>query len=68
MEIRKFGIALALCGGLAACGQTATEQAAIGGVAGLGTAALLDGNVLAGAVAGAAGNVLYCQTQPEKCN
>ncbi|MBO6775298.1 MAG: hypothetical protein JJ897_07300 [Marinibacterium sp.] len=65
---KKMWVALALVGGLAACGDTVVEQAAIGGAAGVGTAALLDGNVLTGAVAGAAGNVLLCQTKPEMCN
>ncbi len=65
---KKMWLSLALAGGLAACGETVVEQAAIGGAAGVGTAALLDGDVLTGAVAGAAGNVLYCQTNPDKCN
>ena len=64
----KMWLALALVSGVAACGDTIAEQAAIGGAAGVGTAALLDGNVLTGAVAGAAGNVLLCQTKPEMCN
>ena len=64
----KMWLALALVSGVAACGATIAEQAAIGGAAGVGTAALLDGNVLTGAVAGAAGNVLLCQTKPEMCN
>lgn len=65
---KKMWVALALVGGLAACGDTVAEQAAIGGAAGVGTAALLDGNILTGAAVGAAGNVLLCQTKPEKCN
>lgn len=64
----KIWLGLALCAGLAACGDTIAEQAAIGGAAGVGTAAVLDGNLVTGAVAGAATNVLVCQTQPDRCN
>ncbi|MFX0545607.1 hypothetical protein ACEWPL_008690 [Roseovarius sp. S1116L3] len=53
---------------LAACGDTIGEQAAIGGVGGLGTSAVLGGNLAAGAVVGAAGNVAYCQAFPDRCN
>ncbi|QYX55552.1 hypothetical protein K1T73_10620 [Roseovarius sp. SCSIO 43702] len=53
--------------GLAACGDNIGEQALIGGAAGAGTAAVLDGNVLAGAAVGAAGNTIYCQANPGKC-
>ncbi|SIS22968.1 hypothetical protein [Roseovarius nanhaiticus] len=53
---------------LAACGDTVVEQAAIGGVGGLGTSAVLGGNLAAGAVVGAAGNVAYCQAFPDRCN
>ena len=52
---------------LAACGQTLGEQATLGGAAGVGAAYVTKGDVLTGAVAGAAANVLYCQLQPEKC-
>lgn len=68
MDIKRIWMALALCGGLVACGDSLGEQAVIGGAAGLGTAALLDGDVLTGAAAGAAANVIFCQAQPEKCN
>ena len=53
--------------GLAACGDTTSEQAIIGGAAGAGAAALLDGNVAAGAAVGAGANVLYCNANPSKC-
>ncbi|MFD0857683.1 hypothetical protein [Roseovarius aquimarinus] len=53
---------------LVACGDTVVEQAAIGGVGGLGASAILDGNLAAGAVVGAAGNVAFCQTFPDRCN
>jgi hypothetical protein len=52
---------------LAGCGGTAPEQALFGAGAGAGTAAILDGNILAGAAVGAAGNVAYCQTFPDRC-
>jgi len=55
-------------GVLAGCGETLPEQAIIGAGAGAGTAAILDGSVATGAVVGAAGNVAYCQTYPERCN
>ena len=53
---------------IAACGDTVVEQAAIGGVGGLGASAVLDGNLAAGALVGAAGNVAYCQAFPDRCN
>jgi len=68
MQATKIWMALAVCAGLGACGESMGEQAIIGGAAGLGTAALLDGDVLTGAAAGAAANVIYCQANPEKCN
>jgi hypothetical protein len=67
MYIRKMVLGLALCGGLAACGDTVGEQAIVGGVAGLGTAAVIDGNLLAGAAIGAGANILFCQQNPGKC-
>lgn len=68
MYIKTIGLALLVCGGLSACGDTMGEQALIGGAAGVGTAAVLSGNLLTGAAVGAAGNVLLCQTKPELCN
>ncbi len=52
---------------LTACGDTLGEQAVIGAGAGAGTALVLDGNVGAGALVGAAGNVAFCQTYPDRC-
>ncbi|WP_378213380.1 hypothetical protein U5922_005210 [Aquicoccus sp. G2-2] len=57
-------MALAL---VASCGDTPVEQALMGGGAGAAGAAVLNGNVLAGAAVGAAGNVLYCQKYPTRC-
>ena len=62
------GMALCSILGLAACGDSVPEQALFGAGAGAGTAAVLDGNLAAGAVVGAAGNVAYCQAYPHRCN
>ena len=67
MQTSKLWLALAVFGGLAACGDTVGEQALIGGAVGAGTAAVLDGNLAAGAAVGAAGNLLYCQQYPSQC-
>lgn len=68
MRIKAWIIAAAACAGLAACGDTFQEQALIGGGAGAATAVVLDGKPFTGAVLGAAGNLLYCQTNPSKCS
>ena len=52
---------------VAACGDTAVEQALMGGGAGAATSIILDGNVATGAVVGAAANVAYCQKYPTRC-
>jgi hypothetical protein len=62
------GLALSSILGLAACGGSVPEQALFGAGAGVGTAAVLDGSLAAGAVVGAAGNVAYCQAYPDRCN
>ncbi len=67
MRIRTVSLVLAAAVGLAACGDTPAERAIYGGAAGAGTAAVFDGNILAGAAVGAAGNVIYCQENPGKC-
>ena len=53
--------------GLAACGDTLGEQALLGGAAGGGTAVATGGDPLTGAAVGAAANIAYCQTYPERC-
>jgi hypothetical protein len=53
--------------GLAACGDTLGEQALLGGAAGGGAAVAAGGDPLTGAAVGAAANVAYCQTYPERC-
>ena len=63
----RIGLVLALCGGLAACGDTMGEQLLYGGAGGFGAAALTGGNVYAGTAIGAAANTLYCQNNPGKC-
>lgn len=67
MRILRFIPAVALCAGLAACGETTGEQALYGGSAGLLGALVLDADPVVGAAAGAAGNLLYCKTQ-NNCN
>lgn len=52
---------------LAGCGETPLEQVLYGGGAGLAGAAVLDGDLATGAAVGAVGNVVYCQTYPERC-
>ncbi|MGR3323147.1 MAG: hypothetical protein ACU0DK_14585 [Pseudooceanicola sp.] len=68
MLIRKITLAVALLGGLAACGDTFGEQAVIGAGGGAATSAVFGGNVGTGALVGAAANVAYCQRYPSRCN
>lgn len=63
----KAIIAILALSAVAACGDTIGKQALIGGGAGAVGSAVLDGNVLAGAAVGAAGNVAFCQAYPERC-
>ncbi|SDC36241.1 hypothetical protein [Ruegeria marina] len=67
MQKSKLIVGLALCAGLAACGDTPTEQALYGGSAGLLTSLVVDGDPVVGAAAGAAGNLLYCKVE-KTCN
>ncbi|WP_197916280.1 hypothetical protein [Thiosulfatihalobacter marinus] len=55
-------------GGVAACGSTTGEQALIGAGVGTATAAVVNGNLAAGALVGGAANVIYCRENPGKCN
>ena len=68
MSIRKFSIAIILCAGLAACGDTLAEQGLGGAAVGAGAAAITSGSLAQGAAIGAAGNIAYCQLNPGKCN
>ncbi|WP_037308165.1 hypothetical protein [Ruegeria halocynthiae] len=63
MRIQRAFLAIAVCAGLAACGNSTGEQALLGGGAGAVGAAVVNADPLFGAVVGAAGNVLYCKTQ-----
>ncbi|MGR3762336.1 hypothetical protein ACUXV3_19720 (plasmid) [Roseobacteraceae bacterium NS-SX3] len=67
MPIAKLISAVALCAGLAACGDTTGEQVLYGAGAGAAGAAVLDTNIAAGAAVGAAANVIYCKENPHKC-
>jgi osmotically inducible lipoprotein OsmB len=60
-------VAVASMAALAACGETTGEQALIGAGAGAATALVLDGNVAAGALIGAGGNVLACNQGLGNC-
>ena len=68
MPISKITLSLCVCGGLAACGDTLGEQALGGAAIGAGAAAITSGSLARGAAIGAAGNVAYCQLNPDKCN
>lgn len=68
MRIRTIVIAFAATVGLAACGDTAGQQALIGGTVGAGAAVVVGSSLAAGAAVGAAGNLVYCQTYPGRCN
>ena len=67
MQHRTWISAVAACLTLAACGETAGEQAIIGAGAGAGAAILLDASPIAGAAVGAGANYLYRQENPGKC-
>ena len=53
---------------LAACGDTALEQGVVGAGAGAGAALITGGDVVTGAAVGASANVIFCQTNPGKCD
>lgn len=59
--------ALGAAGALSACGDTVGEQALYGAGAGAAAAVVTNGDPVAGAAIGAAGNTLYCQTYPSRC-
>jgi len=63
MRTSRLYLAIAVCAGLAACGDSTGEQALLGGGAGALGAAVLSADPFFGAAVGAAGNVLYCKTQ-----
>ncbi|MDU8926635.1 hypothetical protein RXV86_04480 [Alisedimentitalea sp. MJ-SS2] len=68
--MRRHMLKLVAVGALAftaGCGDTAVEQALMGGGAGAATSLLLDGDLTTGVVVGAAANVAYCQKYPTRC-
>ncbi|UWQ51770.1 hypothetical protein K3722_19970 (plasmid) [Leisingera caerulea] len=64
---KTIAIGFAVCTTLAACGDTTGERLVYGAGAGAAGAAVLDGNVAAGAAVGAAANLLYCEENPHRC-
>ncbi|AXI43070.1 hypothetical protein [Sulfitobacter sp. SK011] len=67
MPISKLILAVAVCAGLAACGDTLGEQALGGAAIGAGAAAVTGGSLATGAAVGAGANVLACQTEVVNC-
>lgn len=67
MRAKSFFAVLAVCGGLAACGQTTGEQVVYGASAGALGSLLLDGNPVTGAAVGTAANLIFCKENPGKC-
>lgn len=67
MGTRHIILSLAAAAGLAACGDTITDQAVGGAAIGAGAAVITENNIAKGAAVGAAGNLLYCQLNPGKC-
>ncbi|WP_425040839.1 hypothetical protein [Primorskyibacter sp. S187A] len=53
---------------LAACGYTVGEQTLAGGTVGAASALVLEGDPVKGAIIGAAGNLILCQSRPSQCN
>ncbi len=67
MQKYKLILTLSACAGLLACGETQEEQALLGGSAGALGALAVDADPVVGAAAGAATNLLYCESQ-NNCN
>ncbi|THH35801.1 hypothetical protein E4Z66_12010 [Aliishimia ponticola] len=67
MSIKIPAILSAALLSLAACGDTTGERAIFGAGAGAGAAAVVNANPVTGAAVGAAANLAYCQTYPERC-
>ncbi|MBU2980729.1 hypothetical protein KO498_02775 [Lentibacter algarum] len=66
-KITKWAVALSTAAMLAGCGDTLTEQAVIGGGAGVAVSHVTKGDLLTGALVGAVSNVAYCQKFPSRC-
>lgn len=67
MQIKPILFAALAAGSLSACGDTLAEQGVLGAGAGTAAAVVLDGNLVAGALVGAAANVAYCKQYPTRC-
>lgn len=67
MSFKSIVLTLAICLGLAACGETTGEQVLIGGTVGAGAAAVAGESIAAGAAIGAAGNLLACESELADC-
>lgn len=67
MGILKITLALTAASGLAACGDTVSEQAIGGAAIGAGAAVITSGSVLQGAAIGAGANIIACQTDLVRC-
>lgn len=64
----KIILALIAATGIAACGDTIPQQAAVGAAVGAGAAVLTSGTLLQGAAIGAGASVVACQTKLVDCN
>ncbi len=67
MRTKKLVLALGAALGLGACGDTLGKQAAIGAGAGALGAAVVNGNLVTGALIAGGANVAYCQIHPNQC-
>lgn len=67
MALKPFTLSIIATLGLAACGDTVTERALIGGAVGAGAGAVVGGSVLTGAAIGVGANVLYCEVANNDC-
>ena len=64
---KAFVLSAAVLVALAGCGRTVGEQALFGGGAGAVGSAVVGGDPVLGAAVGAGGNILFCQTYPDRC-
>ncbi|MEP1355222.1 MAG: hypothetical protein ABJX32_12245 [Tateyamaria sp.] len=67
MGIKYITLSCVAALGLAACGNTAGEQAIIGGAVGAGAASVAGGSIATGLAVGAAGNILACELDIVGC-
>lgn len=66
-RIKTLALVAATGLGLAACGGTVEEQVLLGGAAGVLAADRYEVHPVVGFIAGASGNVAYCQANPGRC-